>query len=303
MLEGRILATLHFFDLQHTPLTLFELHKFLLPELAGLRPNLNERFEVINESAPSAVTMGETLKGLDTLIQENKIVLLHGYYCLPGRESLITQRLSNYQHGIPREKLIRRFAPFLRHLPFVRGVAIGGSQAMGQQAPASDIDVLVITDPHFIWIARTAVTIYFQVFGVRRHGQKVANRFCLNHYVAGPHELDDERDPYNAMEYLRLRAIVYPSAIDEFLEQNEEWMRCIYPNTVLMPAGSERQSGLQAIFESILRTGFGRWLERRLGTWQLARIKTGEHAVATGEELSFHSKERKYQLLRQFFGS
>lgn len=310
MVEQRILATLKFFDLQGVPLTLFELHKFLIMDLDSIRARLNERFELVEggmfTGAPEdreSISLGGISLQLDSVVRQGHVATRQGYYFLPGRESIVKERLQNYRYGIVRERLIRRFVPFLRHVPFVRGVAVGGSQAMGQQTAASDIDLFIITDSDFLWIARTAVTTYFQIIGRRRHGKYIANRFCLNHYIAGPRTVEDERDPYNAMEYLRLRAVVYPATISKFLAHNRGWVKMFYPEFVDKPAADNEQSPVQHFWELLFKNGFGNWLNRRLGHWQLERIKKGEHAVATDRELSFHSRDRKYKLLGEFFGT
>ena len=114
----------------------------------------------------------------------------NGFYCLKGRAAIIDQRLANYIYGIKRERRIRRFIGGLRFLPFVRRAALAGSQAQGVQKSDSDIDLLIIVEPEFLWLGRTAVTAYFQILGLRRHGKKIANRFCLNHYLAGVKIID-----------------------------------------------------------------------------------------------------------------
>ncbi len=313
------MATLKFFDLQGVPLTLFEVRKFLLPDLGEIKSGLNDEFELAKpfkrlrdeqrgrerDEGMEKVKLGKILQIFEDLVKENAVSESQGYYCLPGRQNIIAERLRNYAYGIQRERRIRRFVPWLRFIPFVRGAAIGGSQAMGQQTQASDIDLFIVTDETHMFIARTLVSLFFQIFGVRRHGEKIANRFCLNHYVAGPHLVSDERDPYNAMEYLRLRSAVYPQGIGEFLSINQNWIRefypnAFYPNAKFFLSAPQAQSWPQRLGEGILKNRFGLRLNGKLGRWQLARIKRGEYAVATERELSFHSKARKYELLKQF---
>ncbi len=303
MLSKRILATLKFFDMQNVPLTLFELHKFLLADVEALKPRLNEEFELGERAETSApISIGDLALELNSLVKSGAVREVQGYFCLPDRENIISERLTNYAYGLQRERRSRRFAWFLRYIPFVRGAAIGGSQAMGQQTAESDIDLFIITDESRIWTARTLVSAFFQMFGVRRHHEKIANRFCLNHYVAGPREVSDERDIYNAMEYLRLRGIIYSENVAEFVNKNSKWISQWFPEAQAIPGKPARQSKIQKFFEAILNNALGAWLERKLGGWQIKRIQRGEYAVATGQELSFHSKERKYKLLREFFG-
>jgi hypothetical protein len=302
MLSDRILSTLRFFDLQGIPLTMFEVHKYLLADVEQLRPVLNGTFELHDsEFSGPFVSLGSVTSELERLVESGQLSTRQGYYCLPAHDAIIRARLRNYEFGILRERRIRRFGKLLRFVPFVRAAAVGGSQALGQQTASSDIDMFIITDPEFLWLGRTLVTAYFQVFGVRRHDKKIANRFCLNHYLAGAQEVTAERDPYNALEYLRLRAIAGPEEIHKFQKLNLGWIKKFYPNTELFNAVALPRPIMQQAGEWLLRNRFGRWLERKLGARQMPRIKGGEHAVATDRELSFHSKERKYKLLREFY--
>jgi hypothetical protein len=301
MLTDRILATLKFFDLQNTPLTLTQLRDFLLNEPQSLKSKINNEFELIeNIDLPVEVSeqlIEETLK--NNLSQQ--VERHHGRYCLLGRQQIIHDHFTNLRFWEKREKLIKRFVPDLRFVPFVRGIAVGGSQTLGQSKEKSDIDLLVILDPKFLWLGRLFVTCYFQFTGHRRHGQKIANRFCLNHYLAGPIAVSAERDLYNAMEYLRLRPEVFPQAIEEFVAINRTWIKQFFPNAPVKTYPKQKVPGLQRAGEAIFTNSFGFWLNKQLGQWQMKRILRGNPPVASQTELSFHSKERKFAFLAKFF--
>lgn len=302
MLKDRVLETLKFFDLQDYPLTLLELRDFLLPEKEVLEEILDENFEVKKSppGLPAKDGLGEILnclnEGCRQEAEEEK-----GFYCLAGRKELIHKRWQNYNYGIARERRIRRFSWFLKYIPFVRGVALGGSQALGQQKPGSDIDLFIVTDNNFLWLCRTLVTFYFQIMGVRRHGKKIANRFCLNHYVAGPKELDQLRNLYSGMEYARHRPLVYRQGIREFHQRNFWWMSALFPNFTVDTSPPEAQSKIQQFLERPLSGNFGQKLEQKLKTWQEARIKREPFIIVTSNELSLHPQSKQQQLLASFF--
>lgn len=302
MLSTRILNTLKFFDLQSVPLTLLELQVFLLNDFEQIKSRINSNFELENLSAGEypEITPDQILICLETELKE-QVECHSGYYCLKGREKIIQLRLSSYLYGYGRERRIRRYVGFLKHLPFVRGVALGGSQALGQQTEHSDIDLFIITEQNFLWIARTFVTVYFQILGMRRHGGKIANRFCLNHYLAGPKQLSTGRDLYNAMEYLRLRPLVYPQATNVFLTENFSWMNSFMPNKSTFWLKAQDQSAVQKWLEKFFAGNFGQWVESKLAAWQLKRIRRGEYVRAETEEIAFHSIDRKRKLLKDFF--
>jgi predicted nucleotidyltransferase len=302
MLKLRILQTLKFFDLQDYPLTLLELHSYLLGDVDKIRPVLDAQWDIKSELPEGQKVLPEhVLKCLDTDCSE-EVEVQDGFYCLKGRSAIIKKRLHNYASGIKREKLIRRYAGFLKYLPFVRGAGLVGSQALGQQKTDSDIDLLIITDPEFLWLARTLVTAYFQLIGKRRYGNKITDRFCLNHYIAAPREVGEYKNFYTAAEYLKLRPLVYGGTVYRFQYNNKAWILGLFPNAEFLKTADSPQSGLQKVLEKIFINKFGYWLEKKLKNWQLPKIRTQEKfIVVKDDELSFHPQSKQQGLLENFF--
>lgn len=305
MLKKRIIDTISFFDLQDYPLTAYEVQRYLVSEKESLRKDLDEHHELSSNSQSEFKTVpvqfDTVILQLDELVATGAISGKLGFYCLPGKERLIRERLLNYRFGIKRERLIRRYLFLTRHIPFVRGIALAGSQALGLQRSTSDIDLLIITDSRFMWLARTMLTFYFQVLGVRRHGQKIANRFCLNHYLANPREVDAERNLYKAMEYVKLRPVVYPEVIEQFQKANQNWIRRFFPNVLFNLPTPKQQSAVQYWAEKIIHNRLGLWIEAQLGSMQLKRIRQDKFIFVKEDELSFHPESKHEVLLNGFF--
>jgi len=301
MLKNRILSTLRFFELQDWPLTLFELHRFLIVDIKTLRARVNTEYEIIGEDTENeSVDIAEVLNCLETECQK-EIENLHGFYCLKGKTELVKKRLENYSFGIKREKSIRKYAWITKFIPFVRGVALGGSQAMGRQAEGSDIDLLIITDKDFLGLARSLITGFFQILGVRRHGEYVANRFCLNHYLVGPKVITELKNLYSAMEYGRLRPLVYSETVSAFQNNNAFWIKQCFPNWEPAHTLKTSQSRVQKVLEKIFTNRFGLALEKFLKNWQVARIKKEKFILVENDELSFHPESKQGPLLSAFF--
>lgn len=302
MLTSRIIFTLKFFDLQDLPLTLIELYVFLLSDPVEIKQAVNENWDITQDMQPSTlVTIDELLTCLEHDCKD-EVTCEKGFYCLRGREALIDKRLDNYMYGIQRERLIRKFIGGLRYLPFIRGVALAGSQAFGQQKLQSDIDLLIITEPGFLWLGRTLVTGYFQIIGKRRHGAAIANRFCLNHYIAAPKEVVEYKNLYTASEYIKLRPLIFSDVVRRFQFNNKQWITSLFPNVEFLKIGAERQSSMQAWLEKIFTNRFGFWLEKKLKSWQLPKIRTDEKfIVVKDDELSFHPMSKQQHLLQKFF--
>jgi hypothetical protein len=287
-LSDRIIATLQFFDLQKLPLTLYEVYAFLIG----------------NEVGYERVTLGQTLQGLSRLLESKKIECKDGYYTLPGQTDLVGARLAGYRYGIKRERRIKHIQWGLRYLPFIRGVALVGSQAFGLQREQSDIDLLVITDSRYMWLARTIITAYFQILGMRRHGKYIANRFCLNHYIAGPHLLEHSKNLYTAMEYSKSRPLYGADSVAAFQNSNAGWITALFPNQKyreLVGTPLARRSRMQYALERLIDNTVGKSLEKFLEQVQKKRIKIEKDIVVSHDELSFHPDSKQNVLIAQFF--
>jgi hypothetical protein len=339
MLKQRIISTLKFFDLQDYPLTLLELHKFLLADIGGLKKQINTQWELVNEAGINQkVGISDLADCLDKECQ-NEAAQKNGFYCLPGRAEIVDRRLADYIYGIKRERRIQKFTGGLRHMPFVRGVGLAGSQAMGPQKQNSDIDLLIIVDQRFLWLARTVATAYFQILGLRRHGNKIANRFCLNHYLAGVKTINELKNLYTAWEYAKLRPLVYSNVIEDFQTKNGGWIAEFFSNFEVVginnhqrqfspppPASAgysslkkgeklppslklrrtsrespDEPSAIQNRLERMLSGKFGQWLEAKLKNRQLPKIRQEEFILVRDDELSFHPQSKQQKLLGQFF--
>ncbi|GEM_PF-690962 len=307
MLEKRILATLKFFDFQQLPLTLFEVYRYLVPSVSLLAGMLDENYELQKKQTdpllPAVSTLDQVAQTLEFLVRRCLVGVSDGFYYLPGKKHYVHARIRNYVYSIPREQRITRVAWVWKWMPFVRGVALAGSQALGLPKRGSDIDLLIITRAPYLWIPRMCVTLLLQLLGLRRHGVRVANRFCLNHYVSGPKKVTEHRNFYTAAEYVKLRPFMGASCVRAFQQANAEWLKMFFPNAFqrewIKPRAS-RATGV-GIFESYLLGSFGRKFEDLGKRMLLPRIRQERYIVVADDELSFHPQSKQENLLRQFF--
>lgn len=303
MLSGRILATLEFFDLSDLPLTAWEVGKFLVSDKQYMLAHQDENYDLTEiAAAPGKVSLDTIVKQLDAMKSSGEIAEHNGFYCLPGRTDLVASRLSGYKHGLVRERIIQRFSKFFTHLPFIRGIGLCGSQALGLPKPNSDIDLLIITDPKRMWFARFCVTVTLHLFGVRRYKRKITNRFCLNHYLAGPRPLDRDRNLYTAAEYLKLRPVAVRSGVKFFQRENQSWISRYFPQATFLESPAVTPSSFQQLSERWLSGRLGEWLNQLSRRLQRPRILADEFIIAEDHELSFHPANRKRQLFDRYFG-
>lgn len=303
MLQKRILDTLKFFGLQSTPLTLMELQKFLMADKAFVLKYLDASGELKSGFEKAELpkddetpTLFAIRKSLAELQGHGKVVEKYGHYALSENEKHLEAHWLGNLHATKRERIIFKFIKGLAFIPFVRGVALAGSQALGLPKPESDIDLFIITKTNWVWLPRTLVTAYFHILGVRRYKDKISNRFCLNHYVTEEKQMLTGRTWYTAMEYGKLRPLIYPQSVNAFKRANATWMRFLFPNFIFQKKEAFQGKFLQKVLEKVLDNAFGRKIELWLGKWQIKRIRLSDpHTKASSDELFFspHSKEDK----------
>ena len=288
MLSEIILQTLRYFDIQDHALTLLEIDKYLLKGSVMLADQDRRAF-----------TVSEVLGCLENDLKE-QIGFRSGFYFIKGRDSLAEKRLHNNFYSGKRLKRVHKYLPGVRHLPFVSAAALTGSEALNNSKQGSDIDVLIFVKPNRIWLARLFVSAYFQILGMRRHGKYVENRFCLNHYIQELKVLSDDRNIYTAIEYISLIPYFGADVVYEFQTLNLPWVK----NHLLQPEfvkyKTPQGSLVKSFFESLLRGGFGNWLEGWVGSFQKRRIKVQEYILVDKDELSFHPASKGQQVLKRF---
>ena len=110
--------------------------RFLLVDTEKLKSSVDFNGELTVEVDINLIQRISTDQILNCLDGEctEEVENYAGFYFLKGRKNIVASRLNNYFYGIKREKIIRRYAKGLKYIPFVRGAALAGSQAMGQQS-------------------------------------------------------------------------------------------------------------------------------------------------------------------------
>lgn len=170
------------------------------------------------------------IKGaLKELADEGKLETIKDYYVRKGR-SAITETRKNRKFIA--EKLwnrVKLYTQHMRKVPFVRMVAVCNNLCYDNTSPDSDIDLLIVIKAGRMWTARLALSLLLHFFGVRRHGDKVAGRFCLSFFVTEKHlsmeglQIKPE-DPYLAY-WTKLLAPVYgKKTYERFKAENSPWL-------------------------------------------------------------------------------
>lgn len=235
-----ILCTVAYADVFDYPLTLSELHRYLV----GLEAMHHEVLRTLNRR--------------DSL---NRQLELKGeYVTLRGRGHLVELRRKRATLAADVWPLGRRFARSIAKLPFVRAVALTGALAIGNYDTGDDLDYLIVTAARRLWLAR-ALVIDLVVKPATRHGHAV----CPNYLVSEPNLALGERNLYVAHELAQMVPITGADICRRIPESNA-WMRRFLPNATGVPHPVEptdiEPSSFRALTEFILGTFIGGQLER-----------------------------------------
>lgn len=280
-LEWCVVGTLTWFGVLKRPLTVPELSRLLLKRKANQR---------------------QVKAALDAL--GDRVVRQGEYYALPGLDvrwpDAESERWFRYKWW-----RLRLAVRAVRWLPYVRMMAAANTVADRTATRDSDIDVFIVIQHGRLYLTRLLITAVLHLTGLRRHGNKVANRICLSFFVtdAGLNIrsiLFEPYDLYAAYWISELHPVLDDGTAHQELLDANDWVAPFVPHYYETRAEPVRPSRLSRIGRAIFDTYLGDWLEQRLSAWQQQRIRTRPPnpdpdvlIVATDRMLKFHEKERR----------
>jgi len=214
------------------------------------------------------------------------------------------------------KKIVSRIclgAFFLRFVPFLRFAGVNGSVVRGEANKLSDIDFLIIAKDSRVYTARFFATFLIQLTGLRRYDKKIAGRICLNCYLSESC-MNIKPQSNSSIEKVALSNKFLIALIDngcfyqKFMHKNK-WMSEAIEKTDeqrLKKADRYRQDLVKKInrskvtrpfrmFEPILSGVLGDFLEEKLMTYQVSRIRRGKGAgdetLSTKDQIKLHPKK------------
>jgi len=208
---------------------------------------------------------------------------------------------------------VERYIPLLNFVPFLRFVGVCNSLSFGITDANSDIDLFIVAKKGRLFFVRTVVTLFFQLLGVRRHGNKVAGRFCLCFFIDDTHlsmkTISFEGDIYLAFWVRKMIPIFDDGVFKSFFASNT-WIRSYFDDLIVSSSSRNfRKTSFVRHFVTIIFNGnFGNWLEKILMNWQLRRSKkkmlsVGDSSGLIVEKniLKFHNIDRRRVYHRAWF--
>lgn len=281
-LAQSIYKTLAFFDAEGLALTLMELKSYLMADNFA------------------SISLSSIQNSLQTELRD-KIGYKNGFYFLAPHENMVGLRNTHYRVSLERFRKTKKFLYWLRYIPYLRAVAISGSQALVNSAESSDIDLFIVTAKNRIWLARTMISFYFHIFRARRHGKYIRARFCLNHYLAADTAISQDKNLYTAVEYASLYPVIGAKNLEKFWRINP-WAREFLASPVYEQTGifDYQFSFWQKILETVLDYSVGPLLNYLSGIYQKHRIKMQDYILVSDQELSFHPGSTGQKVLAKF---
>lgn len=210
---------------------------------------------------------------------------------------------------------VNRYLKFLKIVPFLRLVAVCNNLAFKKVDNGSDIDLFIIAKEGRLFTARILITGILHLLGVRRHGNKIAGRFCLSFFVDDKYldlsKIAIEQDIYLAYWVKSMLPILDDGISGDFLQANL-WAKRFFEEEnafeINLDKVINRKSFLRGIFEWLLNGKFGDLLEKKLKRWQLKRasekinLASGEASLIVDEHiLKFHNIDRRRTYRNKWF--
>ena len=167
-----VLATLAYFDLFDFPLRADEIENYLLK----------------CESSPEIALEDVLIK----LLESREVDFCDGYFSLPGRggdhgtgrgEKLTKIRKEKEEISKVLWAKVEKYRFLLEGMPDVKMVAVCNNLAFGNATEKSDIDIFIVSERDRLYTARTFAAALTHFTGTRRHGNKIAGRFCLSFFA------------------------------------------------------------------------------------------------------------------------
>lgn len=206
---------------------------------------------------------------------------------------------------------VKRYLVLLKFVPFLRMVAVCNNLAFSNTNENSDIDLFVIAKKSRLFTVRSFVTLILQILGVRRHGKKIAGRFCLSFFVDDSFldlsPIAIENDVYLKIWIKTLIPVIDDGVGEVFLKANS-WICSDLEDvslTIKKPFFIYKKSRLKLFFEWVLGNIFGDFLESILKKWQQKRarkkmnkIKDSTNILVGDHVLKFHNFDRRREYRR-----
>lgn len=214
-MEKAILKTLIYADIFNYPLTIYEIHKWLIGRKSNLR---------------------QVEKALHELVKNKKCKVKNGYYFLPRREDIVLKRKRKEKQSKVYFRKAKILCQILKIIPFIKLVGVSGGLAMDNAGKKDDIDLFIIAAKNRLWISRLVILGLLSMTGQRRkrtdQGRKIAGKLCVNILLEEDKLEQKNKDLFIAHEVLQMRVLWQRDRIYSKYLSDNEWAFKFLPNWI-----------------------------------------------------------------------
>lgn len=291
VVEKAVLKTLIYANLFDYPLTIFEIHKWLIGKKANLR---------------------QVEKALQKLNQESRIMNYGEYHFLKSNKRLVHKRRQREKQSAKYLKKAQLIAQILKLIPTVKLVGISGGLALNNASKSDDIDLFVITSKNRLWISRLLILGLLLLMGQRRKAtdskRQAAGKLCLNTVLDENFLEQMNKDIYLAHEVLQMKVLWQRGGIYSKYLRDNSWVFEFLPNWVgntnqelriMNYESSKNQKNHNSLFmlhDSTL--GILEGLAKKFQLWYMKQPQ-GLERIEEGT-LYFHPNDYRVNVLKEY---
>lgn len=278
-MEKAILKTLIYADIFDYPLTIYEIHKWLIGKKTTLR---------------------QVEKTLKQLTEKRKIKTEKGYYFLPKRLKIISKRQRRRKHAIEYFKKARILTAILKIIPWIKLVGVSGGLAMENTQKKDDIDLFIITSRNRLWVSRLLALGLLSLIRQRRkvkdQKSKVAGKLCLNILLEEDKLAQKQKDIYLAHEVLQMKVLWQRDDVYQRYLVENQWVFGFLPNWV-GEKNKKKELGIKSKDYNLVID----ILEKFAKSTQLKimHVPQGKERIEDGA-LYFHPYDLKAEIIKEF---
>ena len=255
-LEEAVLQTVAYADVFDFPLTLEEIHRFLV----GIKASYSDVGRIFESDrlAPKHLERHDK------------------FFTLPDRGGIVGVRQRRSAASRFLWPAAVNYGRLIAQIPFVRMVAVTGALAVNNSDDGDDIDYLIVTEPGRLWLCRSLVVSLVKL--AARQGVQL----CPNYFLSENALALTEQDLFTAHELLQMAPISGSDVYKKMLHLNS-WTERFLPNAntpmSILYSTPQGYRLLSTMAEAVLRLPPSDWVEK----WEMDRkiAKFGRRAAAS----------------------
>ncbi|MBP6085086.1 hypothetical protein KA517_02510 [Candidatus Gracilibacteria bacterium] len=190
---------------------------------------------------------------------------------------------------------IAQLTKIAKSIPEITDIFLVNSYAMGALKPSSDIDLLVVTHPRLLWLARLKLTFALEKAGLRRKPGQVEDRFCLSFFVTSDaldmSRIALEEDVYLAYWTAQVQSLFQVSAT-AWTQQNR-WLTPLFPNRTTPSLPTASSNSLPFLPALSLLNHLVRLPMKTRSKAKARTLGTESSIVISDQMLKFHNFDRR----------